>query len=342
MVARCVLRLAAIASVAVAGCHRSDITDGRYQGMVELDQYDLGFEVAGRVSERAVTFGQAVRAGQVVARLDDSIERAQRAVRARDVEVARAALSLVEAGSRREDVEAARARLEAARASELRLLGDRDRARKLVEGGAMAKAQLDLAEAQYQQARGERTSLEEQLRRLIHGARAEELDQARAQLAVAEQALALEDRRLAEHVLESPVDGTVLDIYPEVGEVVAAGAPVVSVADRTRPYADVFVPVAEAPALQVGQPMEVVVEGVPGVVPGVVERIAGSAEFTPKFVYSPRERPNLTVRVRVRLVEPEARLHAGLPAYARPVHGGRRADVLAEPAPARAREGARR
>ena len=49
---------------------------------------------------------------------------------------------------------------------------------------------------------------------------------------------------------------------------------------------------------------------------GAVEWIAPHAEFTPRFVYSPRERPNLTVRVRVRLDDPEGRLHAGLPAYA--------------------------
>ena len=40
-------------------------------------------------------------------------------------------------------------------------------------------------------------------------------------------------------------------------------------------------------------------------------------EFTPKFLFSPRERPNLVVRVRVRVDDPERRLHAGVPAFAR-------------------------
>jgi HlyD family secretion protein len=92
--------------------------------------------------------------------------------------------------------------------------------------------------------------------------------------------------------------------------------PVASLIDRRRPYADVFVPVAEVPALRVGAAMAVSVEGDPHEVAGTVERVFPHAEFTPRFVYSPRERPNFMVRVRVRLDDAEGRLHAGLPAYA--------------------------
>lgn len=305
------------AVVGAAGCRAADPTVGRYQGMIELEQVDLAFEVGGKVSVRGVEPGAVVHKGDVLARQDDVLDRGDRAIRAREVEVARAALALLEAGSRPEEIRATQAQLGAARASEAALVKEEARQAKLVERGVSPAALLDDVSAQRARARGERESLEARLRLQSRGARAEELVAARARVALAEEAVALADRKLEKRVLIAPVDGAVLDVYPQAGEVVAAGAPVVSLVDRTRPYADVFVPVAEAPRLTVGAPMKVFVEGA-APVDGKVEWIAAAAEFTPRFVYSPRERPNLTVRVRVRLTDPEGRLHAGLPAYAAP------------------------
>jgi len=48
----------------------------------------------------------------------------------------------------------------------------------------------------------------------------------------------------------------------------------------------------------------------------VVESVSPDTEFTPKFLFSDRERPHLVVRVRVRVQDPERRLHSGVPAFA--------------------------
>jgi hypothetical protein len=48
----------------------------------------------------------------------------------------------------------------------------------------------------------------------------------------------------------------------------------------------------------------------------VVESVSPDTEFTPKFLFSDRERPHLVVRVRVRVEDPQRRLHSGVPAFA--------------------------
>jgi hypothetical protein len=53
---------------------------------------------------------------------------------------------------------------------------------------------------------------------------------------------------------------------------------------------------------------------VPEALPGSVEHIARQTEFTPRYLFSERERPNLVVRVRVRIADPAQRLRAGVPA----------------------------
>lgn len=302
----------------VAACHGEDVTAGRYQGMIELTQTELGFEVPGKLAVLKVRPGQALAAGDAIATLDATLDQGERAIRAQELEVARAELALVEAGARVEEVRTARAQLEAARASFAMLSRQVERERQLLARGAVAGAHLDELEAQLAQSLAQRQTLEERVRVLSRGARTEELARARARAAQAQDALALSDLRLAKRTLTSPTAGTVLDTYLEPGEIVAAGAPVATLIDRHRPYADIFVPVAEVPTLRVGDAMTVTVEGLPAELGGTVERIFPHAEFTPRYVYSPRERPNLMVRLRVRIDDREGKLAAGLPAYARP------------------------
>jgi HlyD family secretion protein len=301
----------------LVGCHRHDLTDSRYQGMVELEQTDLGFEIAGRIATLEVKTGTQVKKGQVVARLDDSLDKATRDVRAHELDAAKADLALLHAGTRVEDIRAARAELDAAKANEDVLTKQVDREKHLLSTGATTGSQLDTLNAQLARARGERQAQEQRLSAMARGARVEEIARLDARVAEAEDAVAVADRQLERHVLIAPIDGAVLDTYPEVGEVLQQGAPVLSIVDRSRPYADVFVPVSDAPKIKLGAPMAIAVEGDPREVSGVVERVYPQLEFTPRFVYSPRERPNQLMRVRVRLDDKEGRLHAGMPAYAR-------------------------
>jgi HlyD family secretion protein len=96
--------------------------------------------------------------------------------------------------------------------------------------------------------------------------------------------------------------------------VVAAGAPVLTLADTTRPFAEVFVPQAEMSRVKLGALALVRVDTLDRPLTGHVEHVARQTEFTPRFLFSERERPNLVVRVRVRIDDSERKLHAGLPA----------------------------
>jgi hypothetical protein len=89
---------------------------------------------------------------------------------------------------------------------------------------------------------------------------------------------------------------------------------VVTVADAAHPYVEVFVPQATVAAVTLGGAATVRVDGDRAAYPGRVELIGRRLEYTPRFLFSPRERPNLVVRVRVRVDDPSGRLHAGVPA----------------------------
>lgn len=300
----------------VAGCgEASGARPNGYQGVLEFEERDLAFEVGGRVRTVSVHRGQAIAPGAPVATLDDSMARPAREARAAEVEAARARLSLLRAGARASDLRALEAQIAGARATESMLVRNLQRARSLAQSGSAPTAQADDLEAQVDRARAERTSLEERLRTMRLGARAQEVSAAQSQVAGATQALALEDQRLTRFALRSTAEGHVLDVLVEEGDVVAPGATVAIVADTGHPYVDVFIPQGRIDGVRVDARATVRVDATRTEFSGRVEDVGRSTEFTPRYLFSERERPNLVVRARVRVNDPERRLHAGVPAF---------------------------
>ena len=299
-----------------SGCARKPGVPPGYQGIVELDERVLAFEVPGRVVDVTVRRGDRVKDGQVIAKLDDALERLTRDARASEAQSASADLKLLEAGARVQDVAALRADVRAADANLELAQKTAERARALQASGAVAQAELDRAEADLGRATEQKKSVAERLSSLRSGARPEELARARARADASRSALELEDARLARHELRVKSEGLVLDVAIEPGELAAVGAPAVTVADVTHPFVDVFVPVGELTGLVVGTKADVRVDALADTTPGEIEFISPKTEFTPRFLFSDRERPNLVTRVRVRLADPQRRLHAGVPAFA--------------------------
>jgi HlyD family secretion protein len=153
------------------------------------------------------------------------------------------------------------------------------------------------------------------LRELTGGARKEEKQVAARRAEAARATVALDDLRIERRELRAPMNAVVLDVHAEPGEVVAAGAPVLTVADPERIYADVFVAQGRLSGVDVGDSARASADGVAGTLEGYVEHISRRTEFTPRFLFSERERPNLVVRVRVRISDPKQALHGGVPVF---------------------------
>lgn len=94
-----------------------------------------------------------------------------------------------------------------------------------------------------------------------------EVDEAKSRLAEAQAAfkeglesqrdaqarLEIEKARLDTHEIRAPFRGSVIKIYPHLGETVSRGAPIVKIADITRLRADLYVPLSLASSIRVGE-----------------------------------------------------------------------------------------
>jgi len=140
-------------------------------------------EVTGKVIEVLIEEGMRVEAGQVVARLDDSTQRARLALSAAELQSARAALLEIEAQLRA-------ARLE------------RDRLRELVVRKLVSTSSVDEAEANYD-------------------ALAARLATGRDNVTVAEKGLALAQDALDDMTIRAPFGGMVVSKNAQPGEMIS-------------------------------------------------------------------------------------------------------------------------
>jgi HlyD family secretion protein len=287
------------------------------QGVVELEETPVGFELSGRLTQLLVKEGDVVEADTVLARIDDGLEQSSRNVRLSEAEVAKQQAGAVKAGARGEELNSLSSRIAAAKATEDLLRKQATRERTLLEKGVIAAAAVDDIEGQLARASAERESLEHSYKLLRQGARREDVSVANARAQAAISAVELNDARLVRHELRAPIKGTVLDVNFEQGEVVGAASPVVTIADTHHPYVDVFVPQSEISSVRIKQGARIKVDSLPHELSGEVEHIARRTEFTPRYLFSERERSTLVVRVRVRVEDPQEQLRAGVPAFVR-------------------------
>jgi HlyD family secretion protein len=260
--------------------------------------------------------GVRVESGALIAALDDGVARAVHRARVHEAEAAEAQVALLEAGPRGEEIRAMRARLDAALATEKQLASLLARHQSLQGGpGASPPQVLDEIDARHKSAVAQRHAVEQELRALRQGTRSQELAVAVARAAAARAAADAEAERLARHELYTPIAGTVLTVSLEPGELATPGMPVVTIGDPQHPYVDVFVPAAEISAVHVGAAAQVHVDALDEPLAGAVEYIERRTEFTPRFIFSESERPNLVIRVRVRIDDPDQSAKAGVPAF---------------------------
>lgn len=308
----------ALALALLPACNRSGA--GRngelvLSGNLEVNDAQLGFKAAGRVVERAVSEGDRVTAGQLVARLDDAEQQAQLAVRRAELAAAEAALAELEAGSRPQEIAAVAAALRSAEAERDRVRLDFTRQQELRAKEVISDRDFEAMQAQLQAAEARAAEAAERLKLVQEGPRAETIRQSRARVEQARAAITLAATLLENTRLVSPLTGTVLSHNIEPGEFVSAGTPVITAADTAHVWVRAYLNQPDLGRVRHGQKVVVRTDSFPGRdFEGTVGFIASEAEFTPKTVQTPKERVKLVFRLKIDVANPKDELKPGMPA----------------------------
>jgi len=277
-------------------------------GRIEATEVDIAAKLPGRLKEVLVNEGDFVTAGQVLARMDTDVLKAQLREAEADLRKAKKATETAQSAvSQRESEKAAGESLVAQRDAELAL------ARRRMERADMGTIDLAIS------------AEERDIRRAgFHGAEAA-LKAAKANVAAADAAISTAKSQVIEAeaavvaaqarieriqadiddcTLKAPRDGRVQYRIAEVGEVLTFGGKVLNMVDLTDVYMTFFLPEADAGRVKMGAGTHLVLDALPQlVIPAKVTFVADVAQFTPKTVETAAERQKLTFRVKAHIPE---------------------------------------
>lgn len=215
--------------VALAGLFTFSNETETIQGQAEVDEYRVSSKVPGRVLEIRVREGQRVHAGDTLALLE-APEVDAKLSQAEAAEAAAAAQNRkAEKGAREEQKRAAYEMWQKARAGIGIAEKSYARVKRLYDQGVVTAQKLDEVTAQRDAAVATERAAKSQYDMAVNGAEREDKEAAAALVGRAKGAVSEVDAYVKETVLTALHDGEVTDIYPQVGELVGTGAPIMSV-----------------------------------------------------------------------------------------------------------------
>lgn len=300
-----------LAGLAILGWQRyaaDDKSNGIVSGngRIEAVEIDIATKTPGRVQDILVREGEFVTAGQIVARIDTEVLRAQR--RAAEAELQQAQSAVVTARNQLAQRQSEKATAEAVVAQRKVDLATAQRqavrAQALVDQGftsrqaaedatalvSSAEAALSAAHAQAAAAEASIATAQSQIRGAESAVEAARANIARIQADIDDSAL------------KSPRDGRVQYIVARPGEVVGAGGRVLNLMDLSDVYMTFFLPTAAAGRVAIGSEVRLVLDAAPQyVIPARVSFVADVAQFTPKTVETKSEREKLMFRIRAQI-----------------------------------------
>jgi HlyD family secretion protein len=264
----------------IARLRGETLPDGivKSNGRLEATQVDVSSKYPGRLSEVTVEEGSNVTQGQVIAKITSPEYEAKLRAAKADVQKANDALAAAEA-----EITSRESALTFAKS-------DFERGQELMKSGHITKQTFEQRKRNYDSAIAAVKSFTSQR------------DQALSQIANAEAEVDRVQSIIDDLTLVSPRLGRVQYQLARAGEVVAAGAPIVTILDLTDVYMTIFLPAAEAGRLAVGDEARIILDPIPDyVVPATVSFVAADAQFTPKTVETKDERAKLMFRVKLKI-----------------------------------------
>ena len=225
--------LVAVGLVALAGFFLLTPPDEVIMGQAEATTIRISGKVPGRIASYRFNEGDQVKAGDTLVFLSTPEVQAK----LMQVEAVKAAAEAQHAkalkGARDQEVTAAYELWQKAQAGLTIAKKSYDRVRNLYEKGVMSAQKKDEAEANYNAMVATEKAARSQYEMAKEGARKEDKAAAAALVNQASGALAEVESYVEESALVAPIDGEISERFPEVGELVGTGAPIMNFADLT-------------------------------------------------------------------------------------------------------------
>lgn len=204
--------------------------DNIIQGEADVTEVRISSKVPGRIYRYTVEEGSYVKKGDTLAILSipDIDAKLSQAMAAQEGAAAQNMKALK--GARKEQIQGAYEMLQKAKVGTDIAQKSYSRVQNLFDKGVVTAQKRDEVKAQYDAAVATEKAAKSQYDMAVNGAEKEDKEAALAMLNRAKGAVAEVESYIAESYLISPIDGKVSEKFPNEGELVGTGAPIMNVA----------------------------------------------------------------------------------------------------------------
>lgn len=220
---------AVVAVVAIIGFCFMNKPSEMIEGQVEGTTVRISGKLPGRIVEFYAHEGDTVQAGDTLVRIHSAVAEAQLAQALAMEDVARQQNRKVDAGTRKQIVQSAYDLWQQAKAAASITKKTYDRMERLFSEGVLSEQKRDEAKAAYDAAVAAENAAKSQYSLAVAGAQSEDKQSAAALVQAAAGGVDQVKAVLDDAFLTAPCAGTIDQVYPEVGELVSLGAPIMSV-----------------------------------------------------------------------------------------------------------------
>ncbi|HWQ41027.1 MAG TPA: HlyD family efflux transporter periplasmic adaptor subunit [Desulfosporosinus sp.] len=300
-----------------------------YSGTIEGTELPVQPELGGRIVDLQVHEGQVIKAGDLIAKLDDSQAKISLDTAKNQQIQAQAKLNDLLGGARAEEIRRLKEVLSQANANaeglaqnlqfeENNLANDQ----KLYDAGAISQQildtqqnKLDTLKAQYEGAQASVNAAQASLEQAQAGNTQPTIQAQQAAVDVTAQSVKAAELSLSKLIIKSPAGGQVLYQHIELGQVVNPGTTLVTILDPNDLWIKIYIPEAKLSQVKVGGTALIAVDSYPGkTFKGQIQYLSNQAEFTPKNVQTKEERTTTVYAVKLSITEGKDQLKAGMPA----------------------------
>lgn len=199
------------------------------EGQADATTVRVSGKLPGRVADIYVKEGDMVHAGDTLVHIHSSLAEAKLMQAEAMKQAAAAQNQKVDAGTRIQIIQTAQQLVAQAAAAKEIAYKTYQRMENLFKENVISAQKRDEAKAAYDAATAAESAARSQLALAKAGAQKEDKESAAAMVNVAQGGIAEVESLLEDQYLTAPCDGQIDQIYPEVGELVALGAPIMNV-----------------------------------------------------------------------------------------------------------------
>ncbi|MDR3596929.1 efflux RND transporter periplasmic adaptor subunit [Clostridium sp.] len=233
-------------------------------GKVQADESAvITSKINARVSNLSVDVGSTINKGDTIITLDSKYLEAQVNQAQAGMDVAQANLNKIKSGSRPEQIEQATAALESAKANCENAKASNERNKDVFNAGGITKSQLDQSETSVTVAESTYKSAQAALDMLNKGESAESIAIVEAQVKSAQAALNTAEVQLQNGIITSPISGVVISKNINNGELAAAGASLLSIANLDTISINAYIPSTYINKISVNQKVVIKISEIP-------------------------------------------------------------------------------